>query len=109
MKVVGVVDLWLQIFLTTSLDGGDWSSLRSIYFNGRVSLVYLFIHSVTHVTLDMSITDYSLYITTQFIIYIDIFIIISGSAAQRGLWPSRSRGYLITQRRATVGRTPLDE
>jgi hypothetical protein len=32
-------------------------------------LVYLFIHSVTHVTLDMSITDYNLYITTQLIIY----------------------------------------
>jgi hypothetical protein len=27
-------------------------------------LVYLFIHSVTHVTLDMSITDYNLYIIT---------------------------------------------
>jgi len=27
-------------------------------------LVYLFIHSLTHVTLDMSITDYNLYITT---------------------------------------------
>ena len=31
--------------------------------------VYLFIHPVTHVTLDMSITDYSLYITTILIIY----------------------------------------
>jgi len=31
-------------------------------------LVYLFIHSVTHVTLDTSITDYNLYITTQPII-----------------------------------------
>jgi hypothetical protein len=30
-------------------------------------LVYLFIHSVTHVTLDTSITDYNLYITTQLI------------------------------------------
>jgi hypothetical protein len=28
-------------------------------------LVYLFIHSVTHVTLDTSITDYNLFITTQ--------------------------------------------
>jgi len=33
-------------------------------------LVYMFIHSVTHVTLDMSITDYNLYITTQLIIYV---------------------------------------
>jgi hypothetical protein len=33
------------------------------------SLVYLFIHSVTHVTLDTSITVYNLYITTQLIIY----------------------------------------
>ena len=28
-------------------------------------LVYLFIHSVTYVTLDTSVTDYNLYITTQ--------------------------------------------
>ena len=33
------------------------------------SLVYLFIHSVAHVTLDRSITDYNLYITIQLIIY----------------------------------------
>jgi len=32
-------------------------------------LVYLLIHSVTHITLDMSITDYNLYITTRLIIY----------------------------------------
>jgi hypothetical protein len=35
-----------------------------------------------------------------------LFIIFSGSAAQRGLWP-RFRDH--TQRRAIVGRTPLDE
>jgi hypothetical protein len=34
----------------------------------------------------------------------------SGSAAQRGLWPSRPRGFRDhTQRHATVGRTSLDE
>jgi hypothetical protein len=33
----------------------------------------------------------------------------SGSAAQHGLWPPRLRGFVITQRRVTVGRTPLDE
>jgi hypothetical protein len=33
-------------------------------------LVYFFfIHSVTHVTFDTSITDYNLYITTQLTIY----------------------------------------
>jgi len=32
-------------------------------------LAYLFIHSVTHATLDTSITDYNLYILTQLIIY----------------------------------------
>ena len=32
-------------------------------------LVYLFIHSITHVTLDTSITVYNLHITTQLIIY----------------------------------------
>jgi hypothetical protein len=31
--------------------------------------VYLFIHSVTHVTLNMPITFYNLYITTQLIMY----------------------------------------
>jgi hypothetical protein len=39
-----------------------------------------------------------------------IFIIYSGSAAQRGLWPPRFTWFLDhTQRRVTVGRTPLDE
>jgi hypothetical protein len=39
-----------------------------------------------------------------------LFIFIfSGTAAQRGLWPPRPRGFLITQRHATIGRTPLDE
>jgi hypothetical protein len=38
-----------------------------------------------------------------------ILFIISGSAAQRGLWPPHSRGFVITQRRSTVGRTHLDE
>jgi hypothetical protein len=34
----------------------------------------------------------------------------SGSAAQRGLWPPHSRGLSTSHtRRATVGRTPLDE
>jgi hypothetical protein len=32
-------------------------------------LVYLFIHSVTHLTLDTPITNYNVYITTQLIIY----------------------------------------
>jgi hypothetical protein len=50
-----------------------------------------------------------------FIIIIIIIIIItttiiSGFAAQRGLWPPRiTRFFEHTQRRATVGRTPLDE
>ena len=35
----------------------------------QFGLVYLFIHSVTHVTLDMSIIDYNLCITTHLIIY----------------------------------------
>jgi hypothetical protein len=39
------------------------------FIYSSIQLLYLFIHSVTHVTLDMSITDYNLYITTQFIIY----------------------------------------
>jgi hypothetical protein len=36
--------------------------------------------------------------------------VFSGSAAQRGLWPPRFTRFLDhTQRRATVGRTALDE
>jgi hypothetical protein len=39
-----------------------------------------------------------------------LFIIISGSAAQRGLWPPHFTRFLDhTQRHATVGRNPLDE
>jgi hypothetical protein len=42
--------------------------------------------------------------------YIILFIIFCGSAAQRGLCPPRITRFLDhTQRRATVGRTPLDE
>jgi hypothetical protein len=37
-----------------------------------------------------------------------LYFIFSGSAAQRGLWPPHSRGFVITQH-ATVSRTPLDE
>jgi hypothetical protein len=39
-----------------------------------------------------------------------IIIIISGSTVQRGLWPPRHMRFLDhTQRRTTVGRTPMDE
>jgi hypothetical protein len=39
-----------------------------------------------------------------------LFIILSGSAAQRGLWPPRFTRFLDhTQRHGTVGRTPLDK
>jgi hypothetical protein len=38
-----------------------------------------------------------------------ISITFSGSASQSGLWPPHSRGFVITQRRTTVGRTPLNE
>jgi hypothetical protein len=47
-------------------------------------------------------------ITPGYTTLVDYFI-FSGSAAQRGLWPPRSRGFVITQRRVTVGRTPLDK
>ena len=58
-----LMDDW-QILHTDAL--GDFSLLIHC---GWFDLVYLFIHSVTHATLDMSITDYNLYITTQLIIY----------------------------------------
>jgi len=38
------------------------------------------------------------------------FFFSCGAAAQREPWPPHSRGFLDhTQRRVTVGRTPLDE
>ena len=44
-------------------------------------------------------------------IYIYIYILFCcGAATQRGSWPPHSWGFLgYTQRRTTVGRTPLDE
>jgi hypothetical protein len=51
--------------------------------------------------------------TTQFPSMVNgnfYFVIFSGSAAQRGLWPARFTRLLDhTHRRSTVGRTPLDE
>jgi len=35
MKVVGGVGLWLHIFLTSSLEGGDWLYSRSSYVTCR--------------------------------------------------------------------------
>ena len=49
--------MWYPSLVTSAL-GQIWSGL-----------VYLFIHSVTRVTLDTSITFYNLYTTTQLIIY----------------------------------------
>ena len=46
------------------------------------------------------------------LIYFHVIVILffsCGAAAQRGPWPPHSRGFLITQRRNTVGGTPLDE
>jgi hypothetical protein len=47
-----------------------WDPRASLHEVEEISLVwfvlvYLFIHSVTHVTMDTLITDYNLYITTQ--------------------------------------------
>jgi hypothetical protein len=43
-------------------------------------------------------------------VLLPIIVVFSlGAAAQRGPWPPHSRGFLITQRNTTVGRTPLDE
>jgi hypothetical protein len=43
------------------------------------------------------------------VIDINYYFIFSGSAAHRGQWPRITRSLDHTQRRATVGRTPLDE
>jgi hypothetical protein len=56
-----------------------------------------------------------IYIYLYIYIYVCVCVCVilqffSGSAAQRGLWPPRPRGFRDhTQRRTTVGRTPLDE
>ena len=45
-----------------------------------------------------------------FIYYYYYYFFCCGAATQRGAWPPRSRGFLdYTQRRNSVGRTPLDE
>jgi hypothetical protein len=41
-------------------------------------------------------TVVSLSLSIYIFIYLYIFIIFSGNAAQRGLWPPRSRGFVIT-------------
>jgi hypothetical protein len=44
---------------------------------------------------------------TSFPFFVDFFC---GAGTKRGSWPPHSRGFLDhTQRRTTVGRTPLDE
>jgi hypothetical protein len=58
---------WHLLYLTFT-----FQFIYPAWFMDWLGLVYLFIHSVTHVTLDMSITDYNLYITTQIIIYGDL-------------------------------------
>jgi hypothetical protein len=65
-------------------------------------------HTVTAVmlkdTIKGRIIDYYYYY------YYLLFIIFFGCASHRGLWPPRFTRFLDhTQRRATVGRTPLDE
>jgi hypothetical protein len=42
------------------------------------------------------LNDFEMVPVAPIIIIIIIIIIFSGSAAQRGLWPSRLRGFLIT-------------
>jgi hypothetical protein len=55
-------------------------------------------------------SNYIIIIIIIMIMIIIIIIIFSGSAAQRGLWPPRHTRFLDhTQRRATLGRTSLDE
>jgi len=43
---------------------GNWKSraltLTAVYYVAWFGLVYMFIHSVTYITLDTSLTDYSL-------------------------------------------------
>jgi len=45
-----------------------FTELQDKFFS-LIYLVYLFIHLVTHITLDMSTAVYILYITTQLVIY----------------------------------------
>ena len=50
--------------------------------------VYLFIRSVTHVTLDTSITDYNLYILQHNLQYMDIYPVQYMDITQYNIWTS---------------------
>jgi hypothetical protein len=58
----------------------------------------------------VTILQFKFLLGVAIVIIRQLLFIISGSAAQRGLWlPRHTRFLEHTQRRATVGRTPPDE
>ena len=59
----------------------------------------------------ISVISSNIYVHLYIYIYIyTFFFFCCGAATQRGSWPPHSWGFLDhTQRRTTVGRTPLDE
>jgi hypothetical protein len=74
--------------VTNDLDKGyrDFSNIILIY--GKLNFIYFFILVLTYDELSAVLNGI-------------ISIIFSGSAAQRGLWPPRPRGFLITRNDAT--------
>jgi len=70
-----------------------------------IPFIYYFVHE-THL-LRINIFRFNMAVSTWIIHTTKIFC---GAATQRGSWPPHSWGFLDhTQRRTTVGRTPLDE
>jgi hypothetical protein len=70
MQIKAEISLCFRLVFSCHSDGSILHiNLFEKQFILWFGLVYLIIHSVTHVALDTSITDYNLYITTQLIIY----------------------------------------
>jgi hypothetical protein len=63
---------------------------------GSVKTLFLMIKYMGYVWADIKHTRQLLTTQTTAIIITIIIIIFSGSAAQRGLWPSCSQGFVIT-------------
>jgi hypothetical protein len=80
----------------------------------RIMLVWLrrivLNKSPSTTTSTTKITNLFVYVYTHRLIAICFFVCFSASVAQHGLWPPRTTRFRDhTLRRATVGRTPLDE
>jgi hypothetical protein len=95
-----------QYSLYTCIPLKTW--LEGILFKSRLILVHFAVPTDFLPVLNVVMRQL---IKKAFGFYIDLnyYYYYYASAAQRGIWPPRSGDFVITQQRATVGRTPLDE